>query len=121
MKLYKCNYCGRVFDKQLPHKCNHGFRKHKHSWTEIDDSDNEYQKVEKATIEEHNLIDFRSVLEFTTSMEANIKEYYRFTEWLFFVLRGEKDRQSIEFDDFQIPLARPIINELKRHELVNSN
>ena len=57
MKLYKCNYCGRVFDKQMPHKCNHGFRKHKHSWTEIEDSDNEYQKVENPFTKEKQIYD----------------------------------------------------------------
>lgn len=57
MKLYKCNYCGRVFDKQMPHKCNHGFRKHKHSWTEIEDSDNEYQKVENPFTKEKRIYD----------------------------------------------------------------
>ena len=55
MKIYKCNYCGRVFDKQMPHKCNHGFRKHKHSWTEIEDSDNEYQKVENTFTKEKQI------------------------------------------------------------------
>lgn len=50
MKLYKCNYCGRVFGERIPHRCNKVFRKHKHSWTEIDDSDNEYiHKTQKAS------------------------------------------------------------------------
>lgn len=57
MKLYKCNYCGRVFDKQMSHKCNHGFRKHKHSWTEVEDSDNEYQKVENPFTKEKQIYD----------------------------------------------------------------
>ena len=42
MKLYKCNKCGRVFSEAIPHKCGNIFRKHKLSWTEIDDSKNEY-------------------------------------------------------------------------------
>lgn len=42
MKLYKCNHCGRVFSERISHKCNNVFRKHKISWTEIDDSKNEY-------------------------------------------------------------------------------
>lgn len=57
MKLYKCNYCDRVFGDRIPHKCNNGFRKHKHSWTEIDDCDNEYQKVEKPFMKEKQIYD----------------------------------------------------------------
>lgn len=47
MKLYKCNHCGRVFSERIPHKCNNVFRKHKISWTEIDDSTNEYELKNK--------------------------------------------------------------------------
>lgn len=47
MKLYKCNKCGRVFGEPISHKCGNVFRKHKLSWTEIDDSTNEYELKNK--------------------------------------------------------------------------
>ena len=38
MKYYKCNYCGRIFKSEstpdIPHNCNHGFRKRYLEFTE---------------------------------------------------------------------------------------
>lgn len=45
MKLYRCDFCGRVFGQKTPHKCSRGcFRKHSIAFTEFDDVDFEYVK-----------------------------------------------------------------------------
>lgn len=30
--MYRCKYCGRVFQEKCAHKCNTGFRKHNFEW-----------------------------------------------------------------------------------------
>ena len=34
-KRFKCNYCGRVFENPIPHKCTGGFRKHHLKFTNL--------------------------------------------------------------------------------------
>lgn len=45
MKLYRCDFCGRVFGQKTPHMCFGGcFRKHSIAFAEFDDADFEYIK-----------------------------------------------------------------------------
>ena len=54
MKLYRCDLCGRVFDKKIPHICKEkNYRKHHLFFTEIDDVDNEYIKKSEADVREN--------------------------------------------------------------------
>jgi hypothetical protein len=53
MKLYRCDLCGRVFDKKMAHICKEGnFRKRHLFFTEIDDVDNEYIKKSEVDVRE---------------------------------------------------------------------
>ena len=53
MKLYKCELCGRCFDKQIPHKCANGqYRKHNIIFTEFEDVDCEYVKKSEVDVKE---------------------------------------------------------------------
>lgn len=54
MKLYRCDLCGRVFDKKMPHICKEkNYRKHHLFFTEIDDVDNEYIKKSEVDVREN--------------------------------------------------------------------
>lgn len=53
MKLYKCELCGRVFDRTIPHQCANGqYRKHNIIFTEFEDIDCEYVKKSEADVKE---------------------------------------------------------------------
>lgn len=54
MKLYRCDFCGRVFGQKTPHKCYGGcFRKHSIAFTEFDDADCEYVKKSEVDVKEN--------------------------------------------------------------------
>lgn len=54
MKLYRCDLCGRVFDKKMPHICKEkNYRKRHLFFTEIDDVDNEYIKKPEVDVKEN--------------------------------------------------------------------
>lgn len=53
MKLYKCELCGRVFDRTIPHQCANGqYRKHNIIFTEFEDVENEYIKRTELDVKE---------------------------------------------------------------------
>jgi hypothetical protein len=55
-------------------------------------------------------------LVFAIKQSLELNEYKRFVEHLYFVLRGEKDRSTLAFDD---PLMKYIIEQLREKDLLN--
>ena len=53
MKLYRCDFCGRVFHEIIPHVCVHGnYRKRNLTFTEFEDTDCEYVKKLEVDVKE---------------------------------------------------------------------
>lgn len=75
MKLYKCELCGRVFDRTIPHRCINGqYRKHNIIFTEFDDVDNEYIKKSEVDVKEKSFPYIpQGALMLNESLESNIK------------------------------------------------
>lgn len=55
MKLYRCELCGRVFDKMIPHQCSKNqYRKHNIVFTEFEDVEYEYIKKPESDVKEES-------------------------------------------------------------------
>lgn len=112
MKLYKCELCGRVFDRTMPHQCANGqYRKHNIVFTEFEDVDNEYIKKSEVDVEEKSFPNIpRGALILEKTTEPKIE----------FMINWEQERVNVAQDTMLEMLKKIWDDVLFRRSLSNA-